>query len=204
MESVAGSEMKSCCRNHNFVNAGKKGNNKMITPLIFIISLILLLHRFKSIRSRRIIGFLYASFAVWFVYSILTYGSYTLQPGQSVQLRVYPNTDQLEYRSELRFKKFDDAKLKLSGRKGWGMKDSNIVYNVEKQSITELIFLKDKTERKDLPNDKSKSFYLENDGIVIQGEVEEVFGVTERKPYNITITNVDDKPAHFEARVVDR
>ena len=166
----------------------------MVTPLIFIISLVLLLRRFTSKRSRKIIGFLYASFAVWFVYSILTYGSYTLQPGQSVQLRVYPNTDQLEYRSELQFKKFDDAKLKLSGRKGWGMK----------QTITELIFLKDKTERKDLPNDKSKSFYLENDGIVIQGEVEEVFGVTERKPYNITITNVDDKPAHFEARVVDR
>ena len=84
------------------------------------------------------------------------------------------------------------------------MKDSNIVYSVEKQKITELIFLKDKTERKDLSNDKSKSFYLENDGIVVQGEVEEVFGVTERKPYKITITNVDDKPAHFKARVVDR
>ena len=82
------------------------------------------------------------------------------------------------------------------------MKDSNIVYSVEKQTITELIFLKDKTERKDLPNDKSKSFNLENDGIVVQGEVEEVFGVTERKPYNIT--NVDDKPAHFKAQVVDR
>ena len=176
----------------------------MVTPLIFIISLVLLLRRFTSKRSRKIIGFLYASFAVWFVYSILTYGSYTLQPGQSVTLKVYPNTDQLEYNSELHFKKLDDAKLKLSGLKGWGMKDSNIVYNVEKQTITELIFLKDKTERKDLPNDKSKSFYLENDGIVIQGEVEEVFGVTERKPYNITITNVDDKPAHFEARVVDR
>ena len=115
----------------------------MVTPLIFIISLVLLLRRFTSKRSRKIIGFLYASFAVWFVYSILTYGSYTLQPGQSVQLRVYPNTDQLEYRSELQFKKFDDAKLKLSGRKGWGMKDSHIVYNVEKQTITELIFLKD-------------------------------------------------------------
>ena len=84
MESVARSEMKSCCRNHNRVNAGKKGR-QMITPLIFIISLVLLLHRFKSKRSRRIIGFLYASFAVWFVYSILAYGSYTLQPGQSVQ-----------------------------------------------------------------------------------------------------------------------
>ena len=131
-------------------------------------------------------------------------GKYTLQPGQSVELKVFSKTEQLEYNSELHFKKLDDAKLKLSGRKGWGMKDSNIVYNVEKQTITELIFLKDKTERKDLPNDKSKSFYLENDGIVVQGEVEEVFGVTERKPYNITITNVDDKPAHFEARVVDR
>ena len=77
-------------------------------------------------------------------------------------------------------------------------------YSVEKQTITELIFLKDKTERKDLPNDKSKGIYLENDGIVVQGEVEEVFGVTERKPYKITITNVDDKPAHFKAQVVDR
>jgi len=151
-----------------------------------------------------IIGLLYGSFAAVFICVGLNAGNYTLQPGQSVQLRVYPNTDQLEYNSELHFKKLDDAKLKLSGRKGWGMKDSHIVYNVEKQTITELIFLKDKTDRKDLPNDKSKSFYLENDGIVIQGEVEEVFGVTERKPYNITITNVDDKPAHFEARVVDR
>lgn len=79
------------------------------------------------------------------------------------------------------------------------MKDSNIVYSVERQTITELIFLKDKKERKDLLNDKSKGIYLENDGIVVQGEVEEVFGVTERKPYKITITNVDDKPARFKA-----
>ena len=151
-----------------------------------------------------IIGLLYGSFAAVFICVVLNAGKYTLQPGQSVELKVFSKTEQLEYNSELHFKKLDDAKLKLSGRKGWGMKDSNIVYNVEKQTITELIFLKDKTERKDLPNDKSKSFYLENDGIVVQGEVEEVFGVTERKPYNITITNVDDKPAHFEARVVDR
>ena len=99
----------------------------MVTPLIFIVTLILLLRRFKSKRSRKIIGFLYASFAVWFVYSIFTYGSYTLQPSQNVQLKVYPNTDQLEYNSELILEKKDDAKLKLSGRKGWGMKGSNTV-----------------------------------------------------------------------------
>ena len=55
-----------------------------------------------------------------------------------------------------------------------------------------------------LPNDKSKSIYLKNDGIVAQGKVEEVFGVTEQKPYNITITNVDDKPASFYTQVVYR
>ena len=70
---------------------------------------------------------------------------------KNVQLKVYPNTDQLEYNSELILEKKDDAKLKLSGRKGWGMKGSNTVYNVEKQSITEIIISKDGTERKDLP-----------------------------------------------------
>ena len=176
----------------------------MFTSLVFIISLILLLRCFKSRRSRIIIGVLYSLFVVWYVQAILNYGKYTLQPGQSVELRVSPNTDQVEYNSELILEKKDDAKLKLSGRKGWGMKGSNTVYNVGKQSITEIIISKDGTERKDLPNDKSKSIYLESDGIVVQGEIKEIFGVTEETPYTITITNVDNKPAKFEAQVVDR
>ena len=137
MESVARSEMKSCCRNHNRVNAGKKGR-QMVTPLIFIISLVLLLRRFTSKRSRKIIGFLYASFAVWFVYSILTYGSYTLQPGQSVQLRVYPNTDQLEYSSELILEKKDDQKIKLSGRNVWSEQFSGLYFEVTENKIIQL------------------------------------------------------------------
>ena len=176
----------------------------MITSVIFIASLLFLLRRFKSRRSRIIIGLLYSLFVVWYVQAILNYGKYTLQSGQSVELRVSPNTDQLEYNSELILDKKDDAKLKLSGRKGWGMKGSNTVYNVEKQSITEIIISKDGTERKDLPNDKSKSIYLESDGIVVQGEIKEVFGVTEETPYTITMTNVDNKPARFEAQVVDK
>ena len=39
---------------------------------------------------------------------------------------------------------------------------------------------------------------------MVQGKIKEVFGVTEEEPYTITITNVDDKPARFEAQVVDR
>ena len=87
----------------------------MFTSLVFIISLILLLRCFKSRRSRLIIGVLYSLFVVWYVQAILNYGKYTLQPGQSVELRVSPNTDQLEYNSELILDKKDDAKLKLSG-----------------------------------------------------------------------------------------
>ena len=169
----------------------------MLTPLLFIVSLFLLLWYFKSSLSRMTIGFLYGSFAVVFICVVLNAGKYTLQPGQSVELKVFSKTEQLEYNSEL-------ILVKLSGRKGWGMKGSNTVYNVEKQSITEIVISKDGTERRDLPNDKSKSIYLESDGIVLQGKIKEVFGVTEEEPYTITITNVDDKPARFEAQVVDR
>lgn len=192
--------MKSCCRNHNRVNAGKKGR-QMITPLIFIISLVLLLRRFTSKRSRKIIGFLYASFAVWFVYSILTYGSYTLQPGQSVQLRVYSNTDQLEYHSELILEKKDDRKIKLSGMTVWSEQFSDVLFEVEGQKVVKI----GDTENgsMEIPNTQ-QAIQLVEDGIVVNYLGEKVFDVTNNKKFTITITNVDDKPAHFEARVVDR
>ena len=202
MESVARSEMKSCCRNHNRVNAGKKGR-QMITPLIFIISLVLLLRRFTSKRSRKIIGFLYASFAVWFVYSILTYGSYTLQPGQSVQLRVYSNTDQLEYHSELILEKKDDRKIKLSGMTVWSEQFSDVLFEVEGQKVVKI----GDTENgsMEIPNTQ-QAIQLVEDGIVVNYLGEKVFDVTNNKKFTITITitNVDDKPVHFKAQVVDR
>lgn len=173
----------------------------MVTPLIFIISFVLLFRRFKSKRLRKIIGFLYASFAVWFVYSILTYGSYTLQPGQSVTLRVYPNTDQLEYSSELILKKKDDKKVKLSGMTVWSEQFGDVLFEVEGQKVVKI----GDTENgsKELPNNQ-QDIQLVKDGIVVTYLGEKVFDVTNNKPYNITITNVDDKPAHFEAQVVDR
>ena len=173
----------------------------MITPLIFIVTLILLLHRFKSKRSRRIIGFLYASFAIWFVYSILTYGSYTLQPGQSVQLKVYPNTDQLEYSSELVLEKKNDQKIKLSGMTVWSEQFSDVLFEVEGQKVVKI----GDTENgsKEIPNNQ-QDIQLVEDGIVITYLGEKVFDVTNNKKFTITITDVGDKPAHFEARVVDR
>lgn len=175
----------------------------MITPLIFIISLVLLLRRFTSKRSRKIIGFLYASFAVWFVYSILTYGSYTLQPGQSVQLRVYSNTDQLEYHSELILEKKDDRKIKLSGMTVWSEQFSDVLFEVEGQKVVKI----GDTENgsMEIPNTQ-QAIQLVEDGIVVNYLGEKVFDVTNNKKFTITITitNVDDKPVHFKAQVVDR
>lgn len=173
----------------------------MITPLIFIVTLILLLRRFKSKRSRMIIVFLYASFAVWFVYSILTYGSYTLQPGQSVQLKVYPNTDQVEYSSELILEKKDDQKIKLSGMTVWSEQFGDVLFEVEGHKVVKI----GDTENgsKEIPNNQ-QDIQLVEDGIVVTYLGEKVFDVTNNKKFTITITNVDDKPSHFKARVVDR
>lgn len=63
------------------VNDDEKGGTRMFTELLFIVSFVLILRLFKSRRSRIIIGVLYSLLLVWFVFSVLNYGKYTLQPG---------------------------------------------------------------------------------------------------------------------------
>ena len=77
----------------------------MITSIVFITSLVLLFRYFKNRKSRIIIALLYSLFLIWYVQAVLNYGKYTLQPGQSIEMRVHPNADQLEYSSELILKK---------------------------------------------------------------------------------------------------
>ena len=128
-------------------------------------------------------------------------GKYTLQPGESANFTVNPRTHDVEYYSELILKKNDTNKLKLSGKKVWFEMDSDIFYGVEEQKL----FRKNLSENDDeeLPNNQ-KDINLVRDGIVVSYKGEKVFNVTNNKSYTITITNVDDKPAHFEAQVVDR
>ncbi|MEZ7549984.1 hypothetical protein [Streptococcus sp. 20925_1_22] len=47
-------------------------------------------------------------------------------------------------------------------------------------------------------------YHIEKSNLIIQYQGEKVFDVTNNKPYTITITNVDNKPAKFEAQVVDK
>lgn len=128
-------------------------------------------------------------------------GKYTLQPGESANFAVNPRTHDVEYYLELILKKNDTNKLKLSGKKVWFEMDSDIFYGVEEQKL----FRRNHSENDDeeLPNNQ-KDINLVRDGIVVSYKGEKVFNVTNNKSYTITITNVDDKPAHFEAQVVDR
>ncbi len=77
----------------------------------------------------------------------------------------------------------------------------DIFYDVEGQKLVRSHHSEDVDE--ELPNNQ-KDIHLVQDGIVVSYQGEKVFNVTNNKSYTITITNVDDKPAHFEAQVVDR
>ena len=93
--------------------------------------------------------------------------------------------------------KKDDQKIKLSGRNVWSEQFSGLYFEVTENKI---IQLGNDTE---LPNNQ-QDIQLVEDGIVVTYLGEKVFDVTKSKPYTITVTNVEDKPAHFKAYVVNR
>lgn len=123
--------------------------------------------------------------------------NHTLQPGQSVTISVRPKTDQLEYSSELILEKKDDQKIKLYGRDVWSERFSGLYFEAKENKI---IQLGNDTE---LPNNQ-QDIQLVEDGIVVTCLGKKVFDATHNKPYTITITNVDDKPASFYTQVVNR
>lgn len=135
--------------------------------------------------------------AVLFYFKVKNTYNHTLQPGQSVEIRVRPRADQLEYSSELILEKKDDQKIKLSGRNVWSEQFSGLYFEVTENKI---IQLGNDTE---LPNNQ-QDIQLGEDGIVVTYLGKKVFDVTSSKPYTITVTNVDDKPAHFKEHVVNR
>lgn len=134
---------------------------------------------------------------VLFYFRVKNTYNYILQPGQSVEIRVRPRAEQLEYSSELILEKKDNQKIKLSGRNVWSEQFSGLYFEVTENKI---IQLGNDTE---LSNNQ-QDIQLVEDGIVVTYLGEKVFDVTKSKPYTITVTNVDDKPAHFEAQVLNR
>ena len=134
---------------------------------------------------------------VLFYFRVKNTYDHTLQPGQSVEIRVRPRADQLEYSSELILEKKDNQKIKLSGRNVWSEQFSGLYFEVTENKI---IQLGNDTE---LPNNQ-QDIQLVEDGIVVTYLGEKVFDVTKSKPYTITVTNLDDKPAYFKAHVVNR
>lgn len=138
---------------------------------------------------------------VLFYFRVKNTYNYILQPGKSVEIRVRPRADQLEYSSELILEKKDNQKIKLSGRNVWSEQFSDVLFEVEGHKVVKI----GDTENgsKELPNNQ-QNIQLVEDGIEVTYLGEKVFDVTNNKKFTITITNVDDKPAHFEAHMLNR
>lgn len=134
---------------------------------------------------------------VLFYFRVKNTYNHTLQPGQSVEIRVRPRADQLEYSSELILEKKDSQKIKLSGRDVWSEQFSGLYFEVKENKIIQL------SNDIELSNNQ-QDIQLVEDGIVVSYLDKKVFDVTSSKPYNITVTNVDDKPASFYTQVVNR
>lgn len=134
-------------------------------------------------------------------FSVKNAYNHTLQPGQSVTIRVRPNTDQVEYSSELILEKKDDQKIKLSGMTVWSEQFGDVLFEVEGHKVVKIG--DPENASKEIPNNQ-QDIQLVEDGIVVTYLGKKVFDVTNNKEFTITITNVDDKPAHFEAQVVNR
>ena len=156
----------------------------MITSIVFITSLVLLFRYFKNSKSRIIIALLYSLFLIWYVQAVLNYGKYTLQPGQSIELRAHPNADQLGYSSELILKKNDDKKIKLpfSSHVTYGNHVIRVKLDVKEQYISQSIYENGETTDKKLSNNQ-KNIHLEEDGIVVNYTNKKIFDVTKSNPY---------------------
>lgn len=138
---------------------------------------------------------------VLFYFKVKNTYNHTLQPGQSVEIRVRPRADQLEYSSELILEKKDSQKIKLSGRDVWSEQFSGLYFEVKENKITQLG--NSGNNDTELPNNQ-QDIQLVEDGIVVSYLGKKVFDVTKSKPYTITVTNVDDKPTSFYTQVVNR
>lgn len=75
---------------------------------------------------------------VFFYFRVKNTYNHTLQPGQSVEIRVRPRADQLEYSSELILEKKDSQKIKLSGRDVWSEQFSGLYFEVKENKIIQL------------------------------------------------------------------
>ena len=71
-------------------------------------------------------------------FSVKNAYNHTLQPGQSVTIRVRPNTDQVEYSSELILEKKDDKKIKLSGMTVWSEQFGDVLFEVEGHKVVKI------------------------------------------------------------------
>ena len=168
-------------------------------PLIFLLLILL------AFRKNKKIGFsLFSLFFIGLLFYI--YNSYyTLQPGQSVKIHIGIAREALDPRTELYLVKKDTNELLLTGQKIWTLRDSDLWYDVKEQRISHSKVNEDREIVKEYVDNRfSNDLYISEKGLIVRYKGENVFYVTSSEPFDITLTNVGNKPVTFKAHVVYR
>ena len=168
-------------------------------PLIFLLLILL------AFRKNKKIGFsLFSLFFTGLLFYI--YNSYyTLQPGQSVKIHIGIAREALDPRTELYLVKTDTHELLLTGQKIWTLRDSDLWYDVKEQRISHSKVNEDREIVKEYVDNRfSNDLYISEKGLIVRYKGENVFYVTSSEPFDITLTNVGNKPVTFKAHVVYR
>ena len=168
----------------------------MFTELLFIVSFVLLLRLFKSRRSRMIIGVLYSLLLVWFCLFRFELWQIHSSTRSIRQLKSKSQNTRFGILFNLHLEENDSSKIKLTGSSVWSESNGDVYYEVEGQKLQKAMVF----DEEDEGTSKQSSRYLfRKDGVVVSYQGEKVFDATNNKPYTITITNVDNQPAQFEA-----
>lgn len=140
--------------------------------------------------------------SMYFTYLYLNSGVYSLNPGDTIILKV-PKSTQKEISPKLYLSKISGGKLELSGQNSWWQDgEGSLVgtnYDVSKQEISEIYSSSSNLPDKLIENNQKNSMYLSKYGIVLQHRTSWEFEVPNSK--QIKIKNVSNRSVRFEAQI---
>ncbi|MBP2623551.1 hypothetical protein [Streptococcus oricebi] len=125
-----------------------------------------------------------------------------LQPGQSVEIEIRPNTEGLEPITELYIDNLDGGQLLLTGRDSWHEKEHDLQFNIKEKEVS--YWDSQAGYRKILNDNHSHGITLTNKGIIIDKKRKYTFSTTENKTYKVRIKNLSNKKIHYNAFEVFR
>ncbi|MBP2623550.1 hypothetical protein [Streptococcus oricebi] len=142
--------------------------------------------------------------SVAFAFWLNNTGKYTVQVGETIEIKVNPNLNFQESSTRLILKELGGEKLKFSGSLVWKDSRSGIFYDVENQTVSKLVEKSEDYKEELVKNSPINDIYLTKDGIILKVKGEKIFYIDSGRNYTIKVKNLSNKTAHFKATVTNR